>query len=401
MTARSPAPTDQDPLLSVEALRTHIRSDESTIHAVDGVDFTINRGETVCLVGESGSGKSVTCESITGIVPQPPAEIVDGTVTFDGESILGESESVLRSIRGNRIAHIFQNPQQALDPVYTVGDQIEEAITIHEDVSTDTAHERAVELLQQVGIPRAIDRVNDYPHEFSGGMAQRVAIAIALAANPDLLIADEPTTAVDVTVQARLIELLRGLTDGGMSMLLVTHDLRVVAALADRVLMMFGGTIVERGSVESVFGRPAHPYTQALFESYDGLTRRNDRSARDEIPTTGCRFRRECPHAIDACAAETQPPEFAVDGDEEMTQRTSCVFFGPDRNPDSILAGATTASPIHAERNGDTGPAVDDRTRNGNPLLSESPETGETSENTGGNQTNTNGATDREGSTDE
>ena len=347
-TIRSPDSIDQrsdsETLLEVSDLRTHIHTDRGTIHAVDGVSFTVERGETVCLVGESGSGKSVTCESLTGIVPQPPAEIVDGSITFDGTSLLDGDESLRRRIRGNRIAHIFQNPQQALDPVYTVGDQIVEAITIHEDIGKDAARERAMELLTQVGIPRAGERIDDYPHEFSGGMRQRVAIAIALAADPDLLIADEPTTAVDVTVQARLIELLKELTDGGMSLLFITHDLRVVASLADRVLVMFGGTIVERGPTEQLFSNPAHPYTQALFESYDGLSRRDDRSARADMVTNGCRFRAECPHAVDACAGSEQPDFYSIGGRNSHT--ASCVHYGPDGDPEPIATKARDARPI-------------------------------------------------------
>ena len=187
---------DDDPLLSVSDLRTHIETDRGTVRAVDGVSFAVERGEAVCLVGESGSGKSVTCESLTGIVPQPPAEIVDGDVSFDGIDLRAD-DTDLRAIRGNRIGHVFQNPQHALDPVYSVGEQLIEAITAHGDVGERAARERAVDLLRRVGIPRAGVRIDDYPHEFSGGMAQRVAIAIALAGDPDLLIADEPTTAVD------------------------------------------------------------------------------------------------------------------------------------------------------------------------------------------------------------
>jgi peptide/nickel transport system ATP-binding protein len=325
------------PLLSVDGLRTHIRTDGSTIRAVDGVSFDINSGETVCLVGESGSGKSVTCESITGIVPQPPAEIVDGTVTFDGTNLV-DSTARQQSIRGDRIAHVFQNPQHALDPVYTVGDQLVEAITIHRDVSSETARERAVDLLRQVGIPQAGSRIDDYPHQFSGGMQQRVAIAMALACEPDLLIADEPTTAVDVTVQARLIELLDSLTTSGTSILWVTHDLRVVATVADRVLVMFGGTIVERGPVEAVFDQPAHPYTQSLFESFDGSTSGEARSARSDVPTDGCRFREECPYAVDACGTDSQPPFHQVQ--EDSRHRASCVYYGEDRDPAPILTAA-------------------------------------------------------------
>lgn len=324
-----------DPLLTVENLKTHIAQDGRTVHAVDGVSFDVNRGEIVCLVGESGSGKSMTCQSLTRLVPQPPARIVDGEITFEKTPIHTASEKELRSIRGDQIAHVFQNPQQALDPVYTVGEQIIETIRLHDDIDRDAARERAVGLLDRVGIPRASLRVDDYPHEFSGGMAQRVALAIALAADPDLLIADEPTTAVDVTVQARLIELLRELTDGGMSLLLVTHDFRVVASLADRVLVMFGGTIVERGPVEAVFDRPAHPYTQELFRCYDSLNQRVDRYAREAIPTDGCRFRKECPHAVDACATTEQPGFHGYD--LEGSHSVSCVHFEPDGDPSEIL----------------------------------------------------------------
>lgn len=334
---------DDSPLLAVENLRTHIHTDGGTIHAVDGIDFTIDRGETVCLVGESGSGKSVTCESLTGLVPQPPAEIVSGTVVFDGVSLLEVDGKTRRAIRGSRIAHLFQNPQQALDPVYTVGDQLVETITIHEDVREDAARERGIKLLRRVGIPRAETRIDAYPHELSGGMAQRVALAIALAAEPDLLIADEPTTAVDVTVQARLIELLRELTGGGMAMLLITHDLRVVASLADRVLVMFGGTILEHGPVADVFAEPAHPYTQTLFESYDSIDRREDRTARGDIPTTGCRFRGECPHAVDACATTAQPPFYPTRDDDSHT--VSCIYYDSDHNPGAIRDAAAAASP--------------------------------------------------------
>ena len=342
-----PSPADDDTLLAVEDLRTHIRTDRGTIRAVDGVSFAIERGETVGLVGESGSGKSVTCKSLTGIVPQPPAEIVGGSVAFDGIPLLDAGESALRRIRGNRIAHVFQNPQQALDPVYPVGEQIEEAITIHRDATEEAARERAIALLRRVGIPRAVERVDDYPHEFSGGMRQRAALAIALAAEPDLLIADEPTTAVDVTVQARLIELFRELTGGGMAMLFVTHDLRVVAALADRVLVMFGGTIVERGPTDELFANPSHPYTQALFEAYDGLSRRSDHSAREEISTDGCRFREECQYAIDDCAGGDQPPFYGIGGRD--AHEASCVHYGPAGNPAPIRADARAVRPIRRE----------------------------------------------------
>jgi len=327
---------DDDPLLSVSDLRTHIETDRGTVRAVDGVSFAVERGEAVCLVGESGSGKSVTCESLTGIVPQPPAEIVDGDVSFDGIDLRAD-DTDLRAIRGNRIGHVFQNPQHALDPVYSVGEQLIEAITAHGDVGERAARERAVDLLRRVGIPRAGVRIDDYPHEFSGGMAQRVAIAIALAGDPDLLIADEPTTAVDVTVQARLIELLRDLLGDGMALLLITHDLRVVASLADRVLVLFGGQIVERGPVGEVFERPGHPYTQALFDSYDGFEQLEDRPARGDLPTDGCRFRPECPHAVSACETGVQPPFYAVDGAPDHA--ASCVYYTEGRDETTVLDG--------------------------------------------------------------
>ena len=331
------------PLLKVTDLQTHIGTADGTIHAVDGVSFSIERGEVVGLVGESGSGKSVTCESLTELVPQPPAEIVGGTRWFEGEPLHEAPDRRLRAIRGNRIAHIFQNPRRALDPVYTVGEQIVEAIQIHRAYTDSRARERAIRLLGRVGIPQAETRVDDYPHEFSGGMAQRVAIAIALAAEPDLLIADEPTTAVDVTVQARLIELFRNLTDEGMALLLITHDFRVVASLVDRVLVMFGGTIVERGPIEAVFEQPTHPYTQTLFDSYDGLARRSEHVGRKEIPTDGCRFREECAHAVAACSGGEQPPFYEVTAPEHTA---SCVHYAPDGDPRAILKHGQTVSPL-------------------------------------------------------
>lgn len=337
------------PLLSVRDLRTRIRTADGWLHAVDGVSFDVDRGETVCLVGESGSGKSVTCESLTGIVPQPPAEVSGDAVEFDGEPLLGRSDASLRSVRGSRIAHVFQNPQQALDPVYTVGEQVTEPIRIHEDASRETARRRAIDLLRRVGIPRADERIDDHPHEFSGGMQQRVAIAVALAGEPDLVVADEPTTAVDVTVQARLLDLFRSVTGDGTSLLLVTHDLRVVAAVADRVLVMYGGTIVERGPVERVFAEPAHPYTQTLFDSYGpdrgGGSMRETTTARGEIPTDGCRFREECPHAVDRCADGEQPAFHGVGAPEHAV---SCVHYEPGGDPSAIRANA--ASPLASSR---------------------------------------------------
>ncbi len=339
--------TSETTLLEVEDLMTHIHTERGTVRAVDGVSFDINRGETVCIVGESGSGKSVTCESLTRIISQPPAEIKQGRVTFDGTQLLDISEKEIRSIRGNRIAHVFQNPQSALDPVYTIGKQVVEAITIHEELEEDDARQRAIDLLRKVGISRAHERIDEYPHEFSGGMQQRAAIAIALAADPELLIADEPTTAVDVTVQARLIELLRGLSNAGMSMLWITHDLRVVAAIADRVIVMYGGTIVEEGPIKEVFTKPAHPYTQALFESYHGLADDSGRPAREHIPGDGCRFRGQCRFAVDECAGGNQPAFASVP--DSSAHQAACVYYHNDRDPTQILEEATDARPIAPE----------------------------------------------------
>ncbi|MFW6382481.1 MAG: ABC transporter ATP-binding protein [Haloferacaceae archaeon] len=348
-----------DPLLSVRELRTRIDTDDGPLFAVDGVSFAVDRGETVCLVGESGSGKSVTCESLTGIVPQPPAAVVGGSVTFDGRDLTTLTDRELRTVRGRRIGHVFQNPSRALDPVYTVGKQVAEPIAIHEDVSRGHARDRAVDLLRRVGIPRPDQRVDDHPHEFSGGMRQRVAIAAALAADPDLLVADEPTTAVDVTVQARLLELFRELADGGTGLLLVTHDLRVAAAAADRVVVMYGGTVVERGPVETVFDDPAHPYTQALFDSH-GTDRRggrtvsdrdaDERVARGNVPADGCRFRTECPYAVEACAGGDQPPFREVDAAADR-HVASCVHYAPDGDASEIRANAASlAASARTER---------------------------------------------------
>ena len=351
-TARFPAaePESREPILTVDGLRTHIHTGGETIRAVDGVSFAVDRGETVCLVGESGCGKSVTCESLTGLIPQPPAEIVDGSVTFDGEELTGDPARA-RKLRGDRIGHVFQNPQHTLDPVYTIGEQIQEVLAIHDAGDVDP-QARATNLLRQVGIPQASRRLDDYPHEFSGGMRQRAAIAIALAADPSLLIADEPTTAVDVTVQARLLELLGDLTDGGMAMLLVTHDLRVVAALADRVLVMYGGTIVERGPVEAIFDCPAHPYTQALFDSYDGLSERFQERTRT-IPSDGCRFRDECQHATDGCETSEQPAFAPVRDDQRHA--VSCVYYDDEtvEDPSRILRDARRARPRAEVENDD------------------------------------------------
>ncbi|RBI63040.1 ABC transporter ATP-binding protein [halophilic archaeon] len=332
-----------DPLLSVEDLHTRFDTRDGTVRAVDGVSFEVDCGETVCLVGESGSGKTVTCESVTKLVPMPPGEITGGRIVFDGEDLTERSEKQLRAVRGNRIAHVFQNPQNALDPVYTVGEQLVEAVQFHRDVGDAAARRRAVDLLERVGIPKAPTRVDDYPHQFSGGMRQRAVIAMALASDPDLLVADEPTTALDVTIEAQILDLLADLqAERDMAVLFVTHDLGVVAEIADRVVVMYGGKVMERGDVHEVFDRPSHPYTRALLDCLPGQGRDLQPiggSLADPVdPPSGCRFHPRCPHATDECRRDGQPPLRTVGG----TQQASCVYYRPDRDESVVLGEAAS-----------------------------------------------------------
>ena len=320
---------DEDaPLLEVRDLHTQFNTDAGTLVAVDDVDFTVREGETVCIVGESGSGKTVATESVTRLIKQPPGEI-DGTVRFKGQDLMGMTEKELREIRGNQIAHIFQNPQEAMNHCYTVGWQIVEAIQIHEDVSDAEARSRAVDLLDRVGIDNASARFDDYPHEFSGGQKQRAMIAMALVGNPDLLLADEPTTALDVTVQAQILRLLTDLQEEfGMGILFVTHDLGVVAEIADRIVVMYSGKVMERGDVYDIFEQPAHPYTQALMRCLPGKgseTGGIPGSLPDPVdPPPGCRFAERCEYAVGECKQGKQPDEIAIGDDHHV----SCVYYG-------------------------------------------------------------------------
>ena len=325
----APDRSAEDPLLAVENLRTVFHTDEGTVRAVDGVSFDVHAGETVCLVGESGSGKTVTAESITRLVETPPGEVAGGSVSFDGRDLTGLSDRELREVRGARIAHVFQNPQDALNPVYRVGVQIAEAVRLHEDVGRRAARRRAIELLDRVGIPDPASRVDSYPHELSGGMKQRVLIAVALAGRPDLLIADEPTTALDVTIQAEILDLLAELqAELGMAVLFVTHDLGVVAQVADRVVVMYAGKVMERGPVGAIFDSPGHPYTRALLACLPGRGRPM-RSIGGELPSpvdppAGCRFADRCPHAVDDCREGDQPALAPVDGRPDRA--AACLF---------------------------------------------------------------------------
>jgi oligopeptide/dipeptide ABC transporter ATP-binding protein len=308
------------PLLEVQDLRTYFSTREGDVKAVDGVSFDVDRGKTLGIVGESGCGKSVTALSIMGLIPKPPARIVSGSIRFEGKELTKLSERELENVRGNEVAMIFQDPMTSLNPTLKIGTQITEALTRHLDISGKDADKRAVELLEEVRIPRAKERLKDYPHRFSGGMRQRVMIAIALSCNPKLLIADEPTTALDVTVQAGVLDLLEELRDEHqMSMIIITHDMGVVAEAADDIVVMYAGQIVEQASTLELFDHPEHPYTEALLGALPNLEGERGREARltsipgrppDLIdPPPACRFAPRCPHASldDYCTVE--PPE--------------------------------------------------------------------------------------------
>jgi peptide/nickel transport system ATP-binding protein len=301
-------------LLEVEDLRTHFRTDDGIVGAVDGVTFAVDKGQTLGIVGESGSGKSVTCLTIMGLNPKRSA-ITSGRALFKGEDLLRASPRRLREIRGNDIAMIFQDPMTSLNPVHTIGKQVAEAVLLHNDVTHTAARARAVELLKAVGIPRAERRVDDYPHQFSGGMRQRVMIAMALINNPDLLIADEPTTALDVTTQAQILKLMQKLQqEFGSAVIIITHDLGVVAETADDVVVMYAAHIVEHAPVNDLFGRPRHPYTWGLLGSLPRAGADTQRLAQIPgsppsllNPPSGCRFHPRCPHAMPVC--RTTVPE--------------------------------------------------------------------------------------------
>jgi oligopeptide/dipeptide ABC transporter ATP-binding protein len=305
-------------LLDVKDLRTSFHTEEGVARAVDGISFQVARGEVLGVVGESGSGKSVTALSIMRLV-QEPGRIADTSrIDFDGRDLTGLTEREMRGVRGNDIAMIFQEPMTSLNPVYPVGDQISEAVRLHAGLGRKEARARAIELLRLVGIPVPERRVDEYPHQLSGGMRQRVMIAMALANEPDLLIADEPTTALDVTIQAQILELLLELRQRlGMGIILITHDLGVVAEVCDRVVVMYAGQVVETGPVREIFAQPAHPYTQGLLAAVPRPDQRGGKLA--VIPGTvpspvrwphGCRFRARCPYAWDRC--HEQPSLLAV-----------------------------------------------------------------------------------------
>ena len=302
-------------LLEVRDLRTYFAGEEGEFRAVDGVSFTLERGRTLGIVGESGCGKSVTSLSIMGLVPQPPGRIAGGEVMFDGIDLLRLDHAQMSELRGNKLSMIFQEPMTSLNPVFTVGDQIIEGIRRHRDVSQAEAREHAIEMLRRVRIPSPERRIDDYPHKLSGGMRQRVMIAMALACNPQLLIADEPTTALDVTIQAQILDLMRNLRDElGTAIMLITHDLGVIAEVAHDVIVMYAGKVVEQVDVTRLFSDPQHPYTIGLLGSIPKLHEAQERLAAIEgiVPNPvampkGCRFNPRCPFAVDKCRAEEPP----------------------------------------------------------------------------------------------
>ena len=311
-------------LLSVANLRTGFHTHGGVIRAVDGVDFAIEKGGALGVVGESGSGKSVTALSIMRLIDLPGRVEQSSNIVFEGRELATLDEDEMAKIRGNEISMIFQEPMTSLNPVFTVGDQIAEAVRLHQHVGKREAQERAIEMMRLVGIPSAEKRIHDYPHQMSGGMRPRVMIGMALSCNPKLLIADEPTTALDVTVQAQILELMKDLREQfGMAILLITHDLGVVAEMVDEVAVMYGGRIVERGPVKEIFANPQHPYTEALLRSIPLLGMRYTtplKAIRGMVPSPldwppGCRFAPRCDYAFERCAEEL-PPLFEVGAQE-------------------------------------------------------------------------------------
>ncbi|GAB4520771.1 MAG: ABC transporter ATP-binding protein [Anaerolineae bacterium] len=308
-------------LLEVRNLRTQFFTQDGIVHAVNGISYTLNEGETLAIVGESGCGKSVGVLSLIRLIPQPPGKIVDGEVLFDGQDLLKMSEDELRHVRGNRIAMIFQDPMTSLNPVLTIGQQVGEALQLHLGMSKQQARERSIELLEMVGIPDAAKRIDDYPHQFSGGMRQRVMIAMGLSCNPQILIADEPTTALDVTIQAQIIDLVKRLrSEVGMAIIWITHDLGVVAGLAERVIVMYAGYIIEEAGVFDLYENPRHPYTLGLLRSIPRL----DEVRKEKLqpieglppdlldPPKGCPFAPRCSYRVDHCDEE-RPPLTVID----------------------------------------------------------------------------------------
>ncbi|OLO25192.1 peptide ABC transporter ATP-binding protein [Alkalihalophilus pseudofirmus] len=322
---------DKNVLLEVRGLKTHFFIDDGKVaKAVDGVDFDIRKGETLALVGESGSGKSITSLSVMQLIQSPPGKIVAGSIKLDGKDLLKLSEKEMTNVRGNDIGMIFQEPMTSLNPVFTIGNQIAEPLMKHKKMKKKEAYAKALELLKLVGFPRAEEIIHEYPHQLSGGMRQRAMIAMALSCNPKLLIADEPTTALDVTIQAQILDLMVDMKEEfGSSILMITHDLGVVAETADRVMVMYGGQIVEQADVKELFTNPKHPYTVGLLNSMPQID--DDKERLEAIPgmvppahnfPKGCRFAPRCKHAMDKCTNDV--PELY---DAGPGHKVRCVLF--------------------------------------------------------------------------
>ncbi len=337
-----------DVLLSVRDLRTYFHTDEGVVKAVDGVSFDIHAGEVLGIVGESGSGKSVTAMSVLGLIPVPPGRIETGEIFWKGQDLLQLSDKELRRIRGGEISMIFQDPMSSLNPVYTIGNQIEEMIRTHQDMTRAQARNKSIDMLGLVGIPNPADRVDDYPHQFSGGMRQRAMIAMALACEPQLLICDEPTTALDVTVQAQVLEVIENSAKQlGAAILLITHDLGVVAGMTDRVMVMYGGQVVEKAEVEDLYYNARMPYTWGLLKSIP----RVDQLGGGRLapipgapplmsrPPAGCRFSPRCTFAIPACSAAV--PELVPVADAGQHHEARCIRVGE--------AGFSSNAPVFAD----------------------------------------------------
>ena len=318
--------TNNDVVLEVDDLRTYFQTRWGTVKAVDGVSFTLRRGEVLGIVGESGSGKSVTMLSLMRLVPTPPGHIVGGKIILDGEDLLQMSEREMSKLRGSKIGLIIQDPMTSLNPVFTIGNQVSEAIKIHQDIPKKRVLERTLDVLRKVNIPAAESRVRDYPHQMSGGMRQRVVGAISISCEPTVLIADEPTTSLDVTIQAQYLRLLKEIQrDSNMALIFITHDFGIVAKMCDRVAVMYAGKIVEQGNVRDIFNQPSHPYTEALLASVPKLEEDVDRlySIEGQPPTLhdlpqGCPFAPRCQYTMDRCWEE-YPPEITAGADHSAS----------------------------------------------------------------------------------
>ena len=324
----------EEKLLQVEDLKTYFKTDEGTVKAVDGVSFSLGRKESLGIVGESGSGKSVTNQSLLRLIPSPPGKIVGGSVKLEGVDILKLPKSKLRNIRGNKISMIFQDPMTSLNPFLKISTQMIETIMLHQHEDKKTAREHSIEMLRMVGLPKPERRIDNYPHQFSGGMRQRVMIAMALSCNPQVLIADEPTTALDVTIQAQILEIMQDLSDRlGTALIMITHDLGVVAGLCDRIAVMYAGRIVEEADTESLFEEPKHPYTQGLISSVPRLDKKTGKKLSSipgqppnliDLPDC-CPFYPRCPHVMDICKNK-YPSEVKTEAGSS-TRRVSCWLY--------------------------------------------------------------------------